>query len=268
MRKSSDSSGPNWRSVARSSSSSPVARRRAIGRGGSVRVEMTTWTFAGASSTKRITESWQSSLSSRWKSSRTSTQPSPSGSSARATAAAGSPPGPAGRAGMQPPVARDPLERRGDVGPEHGLVVVLDIDGQPGERSRIEVRPVGQQGRLAEPGRRDEEREGRPLGDEQARQAGATHGFRPQPRGVQLRRLQRRSWSGPCATSAGSLCLVTRPFAPSHGRGPIGARPCAREASNRSASPPRHSGVAPGRLDVVRDHPRATVVRMAGPDRM
>jgi hypothetical protein len=51
---------------------------------------MTTSTFGGESSTNRITESWQSSLSRRWKSSRTRTQSASSASSSLATAAAGS----------------------------------------------------------------------------------------------------------------------------------------------------------------------------------
>ena len=63
---SSDSSGANWRSVARSSTRSPIARRRATGNGGSDRLAIATWTTGGASSTNRMTLSWHSSFSMTW----------------------------------------------------------------------------------------------------------------------------------------------------------------------------------------------------------
>ena len=57
-------------------------------------------------------------------------------------------------AGRQP-------ERRTDVRPEHGRVVVLPIDRDPGKGAGIDVRPVGQQRGLAEPGRRNHQESAR-----------------------------------------------------------------------------------------------------------
>ena len=45
---------------------SPLARHRPSGSGGSVRLERTRWTFSGRCSTKKATDSWQSSSVTNW----------------------------------------------------------------------------------------------------------------------------------------------------------------------------------------------------------
>ena len=84
---------------------------------------------------------------------------------------------------------REP-ERRADVRPEHGRVVVLPIDRDPGERAGIDVGPVGQQRGLAEPGRRNHQGERRTGGDECPCQSRPTDGPIPQDRRMHLRCLE------------------------------------------------------------------------------
>ena len=57
----------------------------------------------------------------------------------------------------RPPAA--PVQRGGDMAPEPGRVVVARVQRQPGHRPAAAPGPVGQQGRLAEPGRGADQRQ-------------------------------------------------------------------------------------------------------------
>ena len=81
-------------------------------------------------------------------------------------------------------------ERRTDVRPEHGRVVVLPIDRDPGKGAGIDVRPVGQQRGLSEPGRRDHQGQRGPGSHERPCQSRPTDRSVAQDRLMQLRCLE------------------------------------------------------------------------------
>ena len=190
----------NARSAVRSSSSSPVARSRATGRGGSVRVEITSWTVRGASSANRVRAWWASSLCRRKASSRTRTTSSGSASRIRATAAAGS--GSRAEATSRSTISAVAAERDAERGPdrrpEHGLVVVLRFDRDPCERSAVDARPVREQRRLAEPGRSDDQGQGGAACPEETREARPPDRAGPPAWRLQLRRLDDRPGASGC----------------------------------------------------------------------
>ena len=81
-------------------------------------------------------------------------------------------------------------ECRADVRPEHGRVVVLAIDRDPRKDAGIDVRPVGQQRSLAEPGRRNHQGQRGPGGNECPRESRPTNRSVAQDRWMQLRCLE------------------------------------------------------------------------------
>ena len=81
-------------------------------------------------------------------------------------------------------------DRSGDVGPQHGAIVVLCVEPHPCKGTRIGRGPFGQDGRLAEAWRGDEQGESGTCGPKAVAQATPADRGRPDGRRVKLGRME------------------------------------------------------------------------------